>query len=571
MGFVTGPIGSFTGMQLLYVCPDDKDYQSQLATIRICFPKRGKVDSSALPLCDDSLMQHIRRANYQTGIWYIDENTEKFIEVLRNAVKIKSVSAWPSARPEIFKMMKWAEEQLKILGATVEMCENGKQKLDDGKEIDLPPIILAELGSDPKKKTVCLYGHLDVQPAAKEDGWNTEPFEMTEIDGKMFGRGSSDDKGPVLGWFHAIEAYQKTGQEIPLNIKFCLEGMEEYGSEGLDDLIYSRKDTFFANLDYVCISDNYWLGKNKPCLTYGLRGVCYFTLEVECAAKDLHSGVFGGSVHEAMTDLISLMGTLVDNRGKILIPGIMDSVVPTTDEELQLYEKIDFDTEEFRKDVGCSKLIHNNKADVLMSRWRFPSLSLHGIEGAFSEVGAKTVIPRKVIGKFSIRIVPNHEPEEIEKLAVDYLNAKFKELNSPNKMKVGMLHGGKAWMSSPKHPNYEAGSKAMKTVYGCEPDMTREGGSIPVTLTLQEVTGKNVLLLPMGACDDGAHSQNEKLDRRNYIQGDKNWAILQMKRSDQQFYEQAAILLDITISFLRGTYEQCLAQQATSLLEAEGI
>lgn len=137
---------------------------------------------------------------------------------------------------------------------------------------------------------------MDVQPALVEDGWDTEPFVLTQKDGKLYGRGSTDDKGPVLCWIHAIEAFQKLSIPIPVNIKFVFEGMEESGSEGLDDLLFARKDEFLAGTDYVCISDNYWLGKEKPCITYGLRGICYFGIQVECATKDLHSGVFGGTV-----------------------------------------------------------------------------------------------------------------------------------------------------------------------------------------------------------------------------------------------------------------------------------
>lgn len=138
--------------------------------------------------------------------------------------------------------------------------------------------------------------YVDVQPAQKEDGWDTEPFKLTEKDGKLYGRGASDDKGPVICWLNAIEAYQKTGQQVPVNIKFVFEAMEESGSEGLDELLEKEKNDFLANVDYVCISDNYWLGKEKPCITYGLRGICYFDVEIQCAKKDLHSGVFGGSV-----------------------------------------------------------------------------------------------------------------------------------------------------------------------------------------------------------------------------------------------------------------------------------
>jgi nonspecific dipeptidase len=409
-------------------------------------------------------------------------------------------------------------------GVKTELVDIGTETFPDGKQLPLPPVLLGELGSDPKKKTLCVYGHLDVQPAAKEDGWDSEPFVLTERNGKLYGRGSTDDKGPVLGWLHTIQAYRKLNVELPLNFKFVFEGMEESGSTGLDEVIVSRKDTFLKNVDYICISDNYWLGTDKPCLTYGLRGLSYFYLEIECADKDLHSGVYGGSVHEAMTDLITLMSKLVDNKGNILVPGIMDDVAPLTTHEESLYHAIEFDCVQFRTEVGTERLIHDNKVKTLTHRWRYPSLSLHGIEGAFSGSGAKTVIPRKVIGKFSIRLVPNQDPEKVGQLVTNYINSEFEKLNSPNKLSVVMPNAGKPWVADPTDPNFTAGKKAMKSVYGVEPDLTREGGSIPVTLTFQESTGKNVMLLPMGAADDGAHSQNEKIDRRNYIEGTKVFA-----------------------------------------------
>nr|XP_057903012.1 cytosolic non-specific dipeptidase [Doryrhamphus excisus] len=452
---------------------------------------------------------------------YVDDHQEVYVQRLADWVGVQSVSALPENRDMVKKMMDIAAKDIERLGGTVEMVDIGKQKLPDGAEIPLPPIILGRLGSDPGKKTVCIYGHLDVQPANIEDGWDTEPFTLVEKDGKLYGRGSTDDKGPVLAWFNCIEAYQKIQQELPINIKFCFEGMEESGSEGLDELVFSRKDSFFKDVDYCCISDNYWLGKTKPCITYGLRGICYFVIEVDGCDKDLHSGVFGGSVHEAMTDLITLMGSLVDKRGRIQVPGMYDDVAPLTDEEKQLYDKIEFDLDEYSKDVGVEQLLHSSKEQILMHRWRYPSLSLHGIEGAFSGTGAKTVIPRKVRGKFSIRLVPDMDPKDVEKKVLGYLQGKFAQLESPNKLNVSMIHGAKAWVSDFNHPHYMAGRRAMKTVFGVEPDLTREGGSIPVTLTFQEATGRNVMLLPVGSSDDGAHSQNEKINRSNYIQGIK--------------------------------------------------
>uniref|UniRef100_A0A1S4MXZ6 Peptidase M20 dimerisation domain-containing protein n=1 Tax=Pediculus humanus subsp. corporis TaxID=121224 RepID=A0A1S4MXZ6_PEDHC len=453
---------------------------------------------------------------------YIESHKNDYVNNLKEAVGIKSVSAWPNHRGEVVKMVKWVEEKLKELGTKCELKELGNEPLPDGSSIPLPPVLLGTLGEDPKKKTVLIYGHLDVQPADKSDGWDTEPFELIEKNEKLYGRGATDDKGPVLGWIHALQAFKGIHLDIPVNIKFIFEGMEESGSLGLDELVFSIKDTFLKNVDYVVISDNYWLGTKKPCLTYGLRGLSYFFVEVECAVKDLHSGTFGGCIYEGMPDLIYLLNTLVSKDGEILIDGLMKDVQPVTDEEKGLYNSIEFDLMDFKQSAGCTTVRHNEeKNTLLMHRWRNPSLSIHGIEGAFSGFGAKTVIPAKVVGKFSIRIVPNQTPEEVEKVVVDYLEKKWKERGSVNKMKAYMYHGGKPWLSDPNHLNYKAASKAVEYIFKVKPDLTREGGSIPVTLTFEQATGKNVLLLPMGAGDDGAHSQNEKIDVKNYIEGTK--------------------------------------------------
>ncbi|XP_060701478.1 cytosolic non-specific dipeptidase-like [Hemiscyllium ocellatum] len=222
-----------------------------------------------------------------------------------------------------------------------------------------------------------------------------------------------------------------------------------------------------------------------------------------------------------MSDLIYVLSKLVDKKGKILIPGFDGSVAPLTEEEKALYEKKDFDVEEYCKDTGGCQLLHTTKEQILMHRWRDPYLSLHGIEGAFAGSGAKTVIPRKVIGKFSIRLVPNVDPVVVEKQVVGYIKKIFAEYGSWNKLNAYMGRGAKVWLDNYNYPHFKAGRNAMKTVFGVEPDMTREGGSIPVTLTFQEATGKSVLLLPLGAANDGAHSQNEKINHSNYFQGIK--------------------------------------------------
>ncbi|KAJ7784918.1 CNDP dipeptidase [Mycena maculata] len=508
---------------------------------------------------------------------YLDDpkNIERFINRLRDAVKIDSISGEPARRQRVIDMGEWLNQRLTDLGVTTELRDLGYEAgvFVDNVPVKLPPVILGRIGDDKNKKTVLIYGHYDVQPAAKEDGWITEPFELdVKADhkpgekydaekryGQMIGRGSSDDKGPILGWLNVLEAHNPTPQKpdeakpkadpewptipLPVNLRFCFEGMEESGSEGLDALIQKEANQevgWFKGVDCVCISDNYWLGTTTPALTYGLRGLAYFKITVSGPARDLHSGVFGRAVHEPMTDLISLMSRLVDPAGNILVPGV-DNVGPASTDELDIYEKLDYGLEDIKAAVGANIALSADRVQVMMGRMRMPSLSLHGIEGAFSGPGAKTVIPASVSGKFSIRLVPEQikkqTPEEIaakkpaEKLVdtvtalvTAYLESEFAKLGSKNRLTIEMLHGGEPWLEDPKHWSYAAAKKATEDEYGRPPDLTREGGSIPVTLTFAQSLEKNVLLLPMGRGDDGAHSTNEKLDKTNFVKGTKLFA-----------------------------------------------
>ncbi|KAL8420384.1 hypothetical protein RB594_003248 [Gaeumannomyces avenae] len=405
----------------------------------------------------------------------VDSLSDAFIERLRAAVAIPSVSSDAARRPDVVRMAHFLESELKTLGAHVELRPLGKQP--DNPALDLPPVVLARYGSDPAKRTILVYGHYDVQPAEKSDGWATEPFDLTVgSDGRMFGRGSTDDKGPVLGWLNAIEAHQKAGVDFPVNLLMCFEGMEEYGSEGLDDLIIAEAPKFFKDAEAVCISDNYWLGTEKPCLTYGLRGCNYYSVEISGPGADLHSGVFGGTAQEPMTDLVRVLGTLVDTSGKILIPGINEQVAPITAEEETLYDNISFTMETLHESLGSKTTIFEDKKPTLMARWRYPSLSLHGVEGAFSAPGAKTVIPAKVIGKFSIRTVPDMEIEKTNELVYKYVKEQFAKLGSKNTLNVYAQHTGKWWVASPNHWNFTAAAKAVERVWGVAPDFTREGG-----------------------------------------------------------------------------------------------
>lgn len=405
----------------------------------------------------------------------VDTLADSFIERLRKAVAIPSISAEDARRPDVVRMGHWLADELKGLGAEVELRPLGKQPHKE--HLDLPPVVVARYGNDKAKRTILVYGHYDVQPAEKSDGWATEPFDLTvDEKGRMFGRGATDDKGPVLGWLNAIEAHQKAGIDFPVNLLMCFEGMEEYGSEGLDDFIISEKDKYFKDADAVCISDNYWLGTEKPCLTYGLRGCNYYSIEVSGPGADLHSGVFGGQTHEPMTDLVQVMSTLVDAKGNIQIPGIMEQVAPVTEDEDKLYDTIAFTMDNIHESLGSTTTIHDSTKPTLMARWRYPSLSLHGIEGAFSAPGAKTVIPAKVTGKFSIRTVPNMDIETTNAVVIKHIESEFAKINTKNTLKVWPQHCGKWWVASPKHWNFSAAAKAVQRVWNVEPDFTREGG-----------------------------------------------------------------------------------------------
>ncbi|KAL6908920.1 glutamate carboxypeptidase [Trichoderma evansii] len=476
------------------------------------------------PYLTDSIRTHqARKMAPQLDSFFkeVDSSADAFIERLRKAVAIPSISAEDARRPDVVRMGHFLADELKALGAEVELRPLGKEA-PARPHLDLPPVVLGRYGNDKNKRTILVYGHYDVQPAEKSDGWATDPFTLTVDDkGRMFGRGSTDDKGPVLGWLNAIEAHQKANVDFPVNLLMCFEGMEEYGSEGLDDLIRAEAKKFFADADAVCISDNYWLGTEKPCLTYGLRGCNYYSVEVSGPGADLHSGVFGGQAHEPMTDLVQIMASLVDSKGNINIPGIKEQVAPVTADEEKLYDTIAFTMANLHESLGSTTTIHDETKPTLMARWRYPSLSLHGIEGAFSSPGAKTVIPAKVTGKFSIRTVPDMDIDTTNAAVYKYVEEQFAKLGSKNSMKVWAQHTGKWWVASPKHWNFSAAAKAVERVWGVAPDFTREGGSIPVTLTFEEATGKNVLLLPMGSSTDGAHSINEKLDKKNYIEGIK--------------------------------------------------
>lgn len=451
---------------------------------------------------------------------YVDAKSEELVARLAESVAIESVSGDLTRRSSCIKQADWIVDLIAKVGGSSQKVELGYQETEDGDRYALPPVVFGEFGDgDVRKATVLCYCHYDVQPAEMEDGWESNPWVLTERKGRMYGRGSTDDKGPLLGWLWAVDAYKENGKVLPVNLKVCFEGMEECSSECLDELLKREAidGGFLDDVDYVVVTDNYWITLHKPCLTYGLRGIASFEVEVRAGSKTLHSGVFGGIVMEPMGDLVQLLADLVRDPPQCIKK---ESAKELSEEEAMRYKGIEVDLEQMKEEAGGVKYLKGGKnvAQVLMNRWRYPSTTIHGIEGAYSGSGVKTIIPGSVVGKVSVRLVPDQDPDEVTEGVSQYLRKKFRELNSSNSLNI-ISNGAKAWLADPSGLLYEAGAASIRRVHGCTPDYTREGGSIPVVEILSSTLQAETMLLPLGASDDGAHGENEKFDRKCYLDG----------------------------------------------------
>ncbi|KAF5396903.1 Cytosolic non-specific dipeptidase [Paragonimus heterotremus] len=323
--------------------------------------------------------------------------------------------------------------------------------------------------------------------------------------------------------------------------------MEEVGSEGLHELLNELSLGFFKNVDYVAISDNYWLGQNTPCLTYGLRGVVYFYVTVEGAERVLHSGCHGGAVVEPLTDLISLLSALNDNQGRPLVPGIYDDIQELDPEEIKRFDALDFLPSLYQNDICAQGLHSNDKVELLRRRWCLPSISLHGIEHSFDRPGAPTLICKKVMGKFSVRIVPDQPPKKIAQKVTNYLKMLHRIRGSPNKLEVKVFRDGRPFLADHTCSNYKAAYSAITKVWNKEPDLTRDGAAIPIAIALEESTKKDVVLIPMGQSLDYQHESNERLAIRNFMNGMRVFALyffqlaaIEIEDSEEEERRQAA-------------------------------
>ncbi|KAB0403282.1 hypothetical protein E2I00_011213, partial [Balaenoptera physalus] len=447
---------------------------------------------------------------------YIDLHQDEFVQTLKEWVAVESDSVQPvlRLRRELLRMMGLAAERLRLLGARVDSVDAGFQQLPDGQSLPIPPIILAELGDDPKKPTVCFYGHLDVQPARQEDGKTVRPRNDRQ-------------QRPCFSVDQRCEHIQSTGRGSARERQICHRGDGGGWFSCPGGTCPEREGRVLLKRR---LHRDFRQSVDQP---EDARA------HVKCRDQDFHSGTFGGILNEPMADLVALLGSLVDSSGRILIPGIYDHVAPVTEEEKRTYEAINLDLEEYRKSSQVKKFLFDTKEELLMHLWRYPSLSIHGIEGAFHEPGAKTVIPGRVIGKFSVRLVPHMNMSVVEKQVKQHLDHIFSKRNSSNQMTVSMTLGLHPWTANTRDNQYLAAKRAIKTVFGTEPDMIRDGSTIPIAKIFQDAIQKSALMLPLGAVDDGEHSQNEKIDRSvrpvgaqpslhgpgwNYIEGSKLFA-----------------------------------------------
>lgn len=432
------------------------------------------------------------------------------VELLKTLVKIPSISADPTKREDALRTAETIKSILDDLGAETRLVDNEVKGLN--------PLLLGKLGDDPEKLTLALYSHYDVQPALKSDGWEREPFEPIEEDGYLYARGASDDKGPLAATLTALQELKEEG-DFPVNFRFIYEGEEESSSGGFEETLEKNR-SWLGRIDGIVILDTAWFSDDAPGMDYGFRGMAYMGIEIQGPVKDVHSGLGGGIMREPMTDLVHIMAKLIDSEDRATIPGFYDDVAPVTDAELSRYKNIPFDIEQFKKSNGLRTLLkEEDPVQILMDNWRNPAISIHGIEGAFYEKGAKTVIPAKVIGKVSMRLVPNQEPEKIAELFRTYVENLFKELNSPNELTVHTIGTGDWWYGDPESFLYKTGTKVLKEHWGSEPTLTRSGGSIPIIPFMEKLFDAPAIAIGIGQNSDGAHSQNERIRISNLVGG----------------------------------------------------
>src|SRR5580658_626354 len=436
---------------------------------------------------------------------YVRENEPRFLEELKDLLRIPSISTLPENNEATHRAAEAVVDHLWAAGLPhVELIETERH-----------PLVYAEWLHSPGKPTVLCYGHFDVQPPDPLELWETPPFEPSERNGNLYARGSADDKGQMFSHIKAIEALHAIYGRPPVNIKFLIEGEEEVGGLSVAEYVAANPDKLEA--DVALVSDTEMYAPGLPTLNVGLRGLVYMEIEARGPARDLHSGLYGGAAPNAVFGLVELLSKMKDAGGHILIPGIYDDVEPPSAEEKASWEHLPFDEKEYlASEVGSTELTGEAGYSVFERTWARPTLEVHGIGGGFTGVGAKTVIPAKAVAKVSIRLVPRQDPDKIVKSV-----EKFVKDNAPRgvQFEVRVLSAGPGLMVNTNHHAIQVAAKAFSDIYGKPTVFTRSGGSIPIVGDFATHVGIPTILMGFGLPDDGLHSPNEKYNIRNYYGG----------------------------------------------------
>lgn len=440
----------------------------------------------------------------QEVLSYLESNKERYIKELTDFLAIPSVSSQSDHNNDTRRCAEWVAEQMRTIG------------MQNVKIFDTPghPIVCSEWMGAPGKPTILFYGHYDVQPVDPLNLWTSPPFQATIRGENLYARGSADDKGQVFIHFKAIEAYMKTRGELPVNIKMLIEGEEEVGSANLEAFVKEHKEMLKADL--VLISDSSMFRKGVPSVCYGLRGLAYMEVEVTGPNRDLHSGTFGGSVHNPIQALSEIIASLHDKRGRVTIPGFYDDVRPLSKAERAAYKKLPWNDKAYAKDLGVKELYGERGYTTLERVWARPTLECNGIWGGYTGEGAKTVLPSKAFAKISMRIVPDQTSSRVAKLFEKHLK---KIAPKTIDLKVRALHGGEPAITPIDSPGVQAAVAALEKGFGKKPLYQREGGSIPVVVQFKQILGLDTVLLGFGLPDENAHAPDEHINIDNFFGG----------------------------------------------------
>jgi acetylornithine deacetylase/succinyl-diaminopimelate desuccinylase-like protein len=435
---------------------------------------------------------------------FINVHRDRYIDELKQYLAIPSISALPEHAADVRRAAEWTADALRTAGMqNVRLVETPGQ-----------PVVYGDWLGAPGKPTILFYGHYDVQPVDPLDLWTTPPFEATVRDGELYARGAADDKGQVFMHVKAIEAYLKQTGGLPVNMRFCIEGEEEVGSENLDNFVRDHKQELSA--DVVVISDSPMFDRGIPSICYGLRGLAYFQIDLRGTKSDLHSGSFGGAVANPAFVLTQMLAQMKDRGGRVKVPGFYDDVRPLSDVEREEWKKLPFSDTRYRKALGAPRLFGEKGYSTLERVWARPTLEVNGLLSGFTGEGAKTVLPAVAMAKVSMRLVPDQHPDTIAELFEAYV----KKICPPTvALTVTRMHGGKPWMTEFDNKYVRAAGRAIEQGFGQKPVFNREGGSIPVVSTFQEELGVPSVLFGVGLPDENAHAPDEKLDLGNFHNG----------------------------------------------------